>query len=107
MGLLQHVRLGLDNVESTAASPTTTTTTTEAACAVPSVKDGDDGKFLQAVGEALRMIGEYANNPAVVVNNGFFLEFRANRSTCWIIRKCNAGNFGAKCVKVDTLIEEV
>ena len=77
MGLLDHVRLGLDEIGSTAASPTmtttTTTTTTEAIDSVPSLKDGGSDRCFD-VGEALRMIGK-ANNPAASVNNSFSLKF--------------------------------
>ena len=74
--MLDHVRLGLDEIGSTAASPTmTTTTTTEAIDSVPSLKDSGSDRFFD-VGEALRMIGK-ANNPAASMNNSFSLKVRS------------------------------
>ena len=53
MGLLRHIKLGLEDIETATVFPTTIVD------AVPQTKmDGEGNGFLQATGEALRQIGE-------------------------------------------------
>ena len=68
MGLLTHVKLGLERIEAEAVSSTTTrartttmATVTEVVRVEPGLKDSD--RFFD-VGEALRLIGELPINPA-------------------------------------------